>query len=122
MSKPSVPQFRMPAVWIAAVALIAIAVAGLAIKFSAHPARDTRALNPTSHKAAAPALNAEQRGRVRASLDALPLAFEANQGQTDPQVKYTARGNGYSVFLTSNDAVFAISSAKRSEAQSSRTL
>jgi len=36
-------------------------------------------------------------------------------------VKYTARGNGYSVFLTSNDAVFAISSAKHPAAQPSRT-
>jgi hypothetical protein len=25
----------------------------------------------------------------------LPLSFEANQGQTDPQVRFTSRGNGY---------------------------
>ena len=110
----------MPAVWIATVAVIAIAVAGLAVRFSALPAKDARALNRTSNKAESPALNAEQRGRIRASLDALPLAFEANQGQTDPQVKYTARGNGYSVFLTSNDTVFAISSAAHSAARPSR--
>jgi hypothetical protein len=36
------------------------------------------------------------------------LAFEANQGQTDPQVKYMARGNGYTVFLTGNDTVFSL--------------
>ena len=61
--------------------------------------------------AQAPALSAEQRGRVHASLDALPLPFEANQGQTDPQVKYMARGNGYTVFLTGNDTVFALQSS-----------
>src|SRR5437667_4723399 len=38
----------------------------------------------------------------------LPLSFEANQGQTDSQVKYLSRGNGYSLFLTSNEAVLAL--------------
>src|SRR5262249_51563708 len=41
--------------------------------------------------------------------------------QTDPQVKYTARGDGYSVFLTAHDAVFAISSARHAAGQPSRT-
>ncbi len=38
----------------------------------------------------------------------VPLAFEANVGQTDPQVKYFARGNGYTAFLTANEAVLAL--------------
>jgi hypothetical protein len=41
----------------------------------------------------------------------LPLAFEANQGQTDPQVKYMARGSGYTVFLTASDTVFALNAS-----------
>ncbi|MCQ3976943.1 MAG: hypothetical protein DPW09_26235, partial [Anaerolineae bacterium] len=36
---------------------------------------------------------------VRA-LDKLPIYFEANQGQTDPQVSFLARGQGYNLFLT----------------------
>ena len=35
----------------------------------------------------------------------LPLSFEANQGQSDSQVKFLSRGNGYTLFLTSTDAV-----------------
>jgi len=35
------------------------------------------------------------------------LAFEPNRGQTDDQVRFLARGNGYTVFLTSTEAVFA---------------
>src|ERR1700730_6031926 len=35
----------------------------------------------------------------------LPLQFEANQGQTDPQVKFFARGAGYGFYLTNNEAV-----------------
>ena len=30
----------------------------------------------------------------------LPLSFEINQGQTDPQARFLSRGNGYSLFLT----------------------
>ena len=37
----------------------------------------------------------------------IPLAFEANDGQTDPRVKFLARGSGYTLFLTSSDAVLA---------------
>jgi hypothetical protein len=50
------------------------------------------------------------RDRVQASYAALPMAFEQNQGQTDAQVKYMARGNGYTLFLTANDAVFSLRS------------
>ena len=38
----------------------------------------------------------------------LPLSFEPNQGQTDPQVKFLARGAGYGVFLTSDQAVLTL--------------
>jgi hypothetical protein len=38
----------------------------------------------------------------------LPLAFEANRGQADPQVKFLARGRGYTLFLTSTEAVLAL--------------
>jgi len=51
------------------------------------------------------------RGRVQANFAALPLAFEENKGQTDAQVEYMARGNGYTLFLTANDAVFSLRSA-----------
>jgi hypothetical protein len=52
--------------------------------------------------------------RVRARYAALPLAFEANEGQTDPQVKYMARGKGYTLFLTSGDAVLSLASGSSS--------
>jgi len=44
-------------------------------------------------------------GTVPASERA-SLRFEENRGQTDPRVKFLSRGKGYSVFLTSNEAVF----------------
>src|SRR5260370_458355 len=38
----------------------------------------------------------------------LPLSFEPNEGQTDPQVKFLSRGHGYALFLTSTEAVLAL--------------
>jgi hypothetical protein len=71
------------------------------------------------------------RGRVQANYAALPLAFEQNQGQTDARVKYVARGNGYTLFLTADEAVFSLysrsaqsesSSVRRAPQVSSRSL
>ena len=42
-----------------------------------------------------------------ARFSRLPLSFEANQGQTDPAVKFLARGAGYTLFLTSREALLA---------------
>jgi hypothetical protein len=38
----------------------------------------------------------------------LPMAFEPNQGQTDSQVRFMARGNGYGLFLTNKEAVLVL--------------
>jgi uncharacterized repeat protein (TIGR01451 family) len=42
------------------------------------------------------------------SFSHLPLMFEPNVGQTDPSVKFLARGAGYSLFLNSEGAVMAL--------------
>src|SRR5207245_3065197 len=36
------------------------------------------------------------------------LSFEANEGQSDPRVKFLSRGIGYTLFLTSNESVMAL--------------
>lgn len=38
----------------------------------------------------------------------LPLSFEVNHGQADGRVKFLSRGRGYSLFLTSNEAVLSL--------------
>ena len=45
--------------------------------------------------------------RVSEAYTQLPMHFEANRGQTDSQVKFLARGSGYSLFLTATEAVLA---------------
>ena len=61
--------------------------------------------------------------QIQASFLSVPLSFEANQGQTDPQVKFLSRGPGYGLFLTPTEAVLALRKAKPtlSEAATDKT-
>jgi hypothetical protein len=46
--------------------------------------------------------------QAQSSYGKLPLSFEANQGQTDAQVKFLARGQGYTLFLTPTKTVLSL--------------
>jgi len=46
---------------------------------------------------------------LTAAYSKLPLSFEINHGQTDAQVKFLARGDGYRLFLTSSEVVLSLS-------------
>ena len=48
----------------------------------------------------------------------LPLSFEPNLGQSSPEAKYLAHGDGYSLFLTSNEAVLVLGSSSKSKTSS----
>jgi hypothetical protein len=43
----------------------------------------------------------------------LPLVFEKNQGQTDPQVQFLARGGGYMMFFTGRELVMQFGRNRR---------
>jgi Beta-propeller repeat len=45
---------------------------------------------------------------VDAPYGRLPMAFEANRGQTDPAVQFLARGQGYGLYLTADEAVLSL--------------
>ena len=64
-----------------------------------HAPRSTEA-SVTSAKAARP--------RAVENYGKLPMSFEVNEGQTDGQVKFLARGQGYTLFLNSQEAVLAL--------------
>lgn len=60
--------------------------------------------------------------RLAASYGNLPLSFEANQGQTDAQVRFVSRGNGYSLFLTESEAVLALRKPAKTKVENSANL
>src|SRR5918996_1408089 len=67
----------------------------------------------TSHKATAQA-DAATKARLNEVYGQLPLSFEANVGQADPQVDFISRGSGYTLFLTPREAVLALRAASAS--------
>ncbi|MFB3922304.1 MAG: SBBP repeat-containing protein [Terriglobia bacterium] len=50
--------------------------------------------------------------RILDSFANLPLRFELNRGQADPQVKFLSRGSGYTMFLTEDGVVFSLQGGK----------
>src|SRR5437667_11742658 len=46
--------------------------------------------------------------RVSEAYGRLPLHFEANRGQTHEDVRFLARGPGYSLYLTAGEAVLVL--------------
>jgi len=66
------------------------------------------ALMPVLASAATPEPSSALKAEIESSYGKLPLSFEANQGQTDAQVKFLARGRGYALFLTATEAVLSL--------------
>lgn len=66
--------------------------------------------------------DAVPKANVEAAYGKLPLRFEANQGQTDGQVKFLARGSGYSLYLTAAEAVLQLRGDKPDDAKTAATL
>ncbi|HEY1660625.1 MAG TPA: SBBP repeat-containing protein [Candidatus Sulfotelmatobacter sp.] len=49
-----------------------------------------------------------QKQQAAVRLGGLPLTFEANQGQSDPNVKFFSKGKGYTAFLTANGMLLTL--------------
>jgi hypothetical protein len=54
---------------------------------------------------------AGRKAQVARSFGQLPMSFEANRGQSAGAVKFLARGSGYGLFLTGQEAVLTLHSA-----------
>jgi hypothetical protein len=52
--------------------------------------------------------NTAIRRRIAEAYGKLPLAFEANDGQTDSRVKFLAHGRDYTIFVTANGHVLSL--------------
>jgi hypothetical protein len=79
--------------------MLALAATVAAASFTTPVQADNPAPRPANRPAIKPA---EQLGR-------LPIAFEANAGQADRSIKFLARGSGYTVALTSTEALLSVS-------------
>lgn len=85
-----------------------LAVVGvLALSVCCFAGTQTNPSLPAPKKSSAKA-DAMRIASARATFAKLPMIFEANQGQSDPQVKFLARGSGYGLFLTQDAAVLSL--------------
>src|SRR5213593_1060963 len=83
------------------------------------PTRTPSSQSNATAEQAAPAAQATS-AWVQDAYAKLPLSFEKNVGQTDPQVDFLARGSGYTLFLTQGEAVLALRALDRSSDATSR--
>jgi hypothetical protein len=58
------------------------------------------------------AFGSNARSRVDVNFGKVPLSFEPNRGQSDARVDYVSRGQGYTLFLSRDQAVLRLSHAK----------
>ena len=57
-------------------------------------------LSPEEHRDSSRSGGLPESRLVREAHGNIPLSFEANQGQADPEVRFLSRGPGYILFLT----------------------
>jgi uncharacterized protein (TIGR03437 family) len=88
--------------------MLALCLLGLLLVGSPRPTLNRNSTPGARHTA----LHAPHTALI-ASYGKLPLSFEANQGQVDGQVKFLARGRGYTLFLTGTEAVLALNQPQR---------
>ncbi len=70
--------------------------------------RPTRPLDFLPGVAKEQSVPAAATARIQESYGRLPMHFEPNLGQTAEEVKFVARGPGYTLFLTADEAVLAL--------------
>ncbi|MGA9307972.1 MAG: SBBP repeat-containing protein, partial [Candidatus Sulfotelmatobacter sp.] len=101
--------------------LVALLVAGsvlLGLGSHRYAHKSVAQLPASSQSPELSGLSLKSKSESRAILGQLPLIFEPNQGQADPQVKFLAHGAGYSLFLDANSAVLAMQTAPSSSSSS----
>ena len=59
---------------------------------------------------------------VQSAYGRLPLSFEANHGQVDAQVRFLARGKGYTLFLTPTESVMVLQQRDAPAEQDQRAM
>lgn len=65
-------------------------------------------LNENVSAPASEVVEARIKERVGQTLGKLPMSFEVNQGQADPNIKFISRGSGFGLFLLPQEMVLSV--------------
>jgi hypothetical protein len=105
-------QTKSQLVKIAVVAGALVAILALVLSGQLHRRTPSSQSVASNHAApsmqSAASVSAAQKEDLTRAYAVLPLGFEANQGQTAPEVRYLAHGQGYQLFLTNQEAVLTL--------------
>jgi hypothetical protein len=94
------------------VSVLTIAVTG-ALQIFPTPVANAGDLRPSTELGTTTTSGDGVQVRVSEAYGRLPLHFEANQGQTDSQVKFLSRSSKHTLFLTSSEAVLVFLKTER---------
>ena len=100
-------------------ALCMVCLAALAVAPVRHKLSHSSKLAPLRTQPASPPAS---QADILAAYGKVPLNFETNQGQTDARVDFLAHGNGYTVFLTRENATLLLRAQSGEDASPSRPL
>ena len=89
-------------------AAVALTIGSRAVKLRADKAANPQAFSLAHATLPSRVPSAKGVPQVLANYSRLPLIFEPNKGQTNARVKFQARGSGYGLYLTGQEAVLAL--------------
>ena len=78
------------------------------IHYSNHTSQENAMRQSRAAESSSAATSAAAKQDLAKAYGKLPLAFEENQGQTSPEVRFLSRGGGYELFLTSQEVVLGL--------------
>jgi hypothetical protein len=90
---------------------VALTIGSKTVKLQADTAASAHPFSLSAATLPARVPSAKGAPQVAVHYGNLPLMFEPNQGQTDERVRFLARGGGYGLYLTAQEAVLALQHA-----------
>ena len=109
---------KMRASWIRIAGYVAVTIIVTMLLFVATRNQRNQVNNSRPQSLLAPsaktaANSANRNSKWNEAYGKLPLSFQENLGQTDPQVRFISSGSGYKLFLTAQDAVLEMRSPRK---------
>jgi hypothetical protein len=80
-------------------------ILGICMQFASALPQDVLRAQTGAKAVDGSAVSAQEKQKIAASAIKMPLFFEANEGQTDPSVRFLTRSGGYTMFLTPTETV-----------------
>ena len=99
----------------------AATVSASTARYACNEMQTDPSVDPAASASGLPDADTTTRSRVAEAYGQIPLSFEANQGQTNPRVKFLSRGIGCTLFLTATESVMVLNAPPSKDSCVSRS-